>query len=57
MWKVGMSEAGVDAILGGGAMLGPEAVAAEIALMGMIVGIKKLKHHTEHKREERRARD
>jgi hypothetical protein len=45
MWKMGMSEAGIDAILGGGALLGPEAIGAEIALMGMIVGIKKLKDH------------
>jgi hypothetical protein len=45
MFKAGMTEASIDAILGGSSLLGPEAVAAEIALMGMIVGIKKLKDH------------
>ena len=45
MWKAGFSEAGIDAILGGGALLGPEAIAAEVAMMGMIIGIKKLKDH------------
>ena len=42
---VGFSEAGIDALLGGGALLGPEAIAAEVALMGMIVAIKKIKQH------------
>jgi hypothetical protein len=45
MWKASFGEAGIDAILGGGALLGPEAIAGEIALMGMIIGIKKLKDH------------
>lgn len=40
-----MTETAVDAVLGGSMIAGPEAVAAEIALMGMIVGIKKLKVH------------
>lgn len=40
----GFSEAGLDAMIGGAA-LGPEAIAAEIAMMGMIIGIKKLKQH------------
>jgi hypothetical protein len=38
----GFSEAGLDAMIGGAA-LGPEMVAAEVALAGMIIGIKKLK--------------
>ena len=42
MFKTGFTEAGIDAILGSSA-LGPEAVAAEVALMGMIIGIKKIK--------------
>lgn len=40
----GFGEAGIDAMIGGAA-LGPEAIAAEIAMMGMIIGIKKLKQH------------
>jgi hypothetical protein len=43
MFKGFMAESSIDALLGGGAMLGPEAIAAEVALLGMIVGIKKLK--------------
>jgi hypothetical protein len=43
MMKGLMSEGAIDALMGGGAMLGPEAIAGEIALMGMIIGIKKLK--------------
>lgn len=50
MWKAGMTSEGVDAILGGSMALGPEAVAAEIALMGMIVGIKKIKQHHDNKK-------
>jgi len=40
-----LSEGGIDALIGGSAAFGPEAVAAEVALMGFIVGIKKLKEH------------
>lgn len=45
MWKSMMAESSIDAILGGSALAGPELVASEIALLGMIVGIKKLKDH------------
>jgi hypothetical protein len=41
----GFSEAGIDALIGGTALAAPELIAAEVALMGMIVGIKKLKQH------------
>lgn len=41
----GFSEAGIDGILAGSALAGPEVIAGEIALMGMIIGIKKLKQH------------
>jgi hypothetical protein len=37
-----LAEGGLEAIIGGSAALGPEAIAAEIAVMGMILGIKKL---------------
>ncbi len=40
MWKMGIGAEGIEAILGGSAALGPEAVGAEIAIMGLIVGIR-----------------
>jgi hypothetical protein len=40
-----MAESSIDAILGGSALAGPELVAAEVAMLGMIIGIKKLKEH------------
>ena len=46
MWKASFGEASLDALLGGAGAsvaLGPEVIASEIAIMGMIVGIKKLK--------------
>ena len=44
MMKGLMSEASVDAIIGAEMAAGqPELVAAEIALMSMVIGIKKLK--------------
>ena len=39
------SEAGVDALLAGGAALGPEAIAGELAIMGLGICIKKMKEH------------
>jgi hypothetical protein len=45
MWKTMMAESSIDAILGGSALAGPELVGAELAMMGMIIGIKKLKEH------------
>ena len=58
MWKAGMTEGGMDALIGAGSAeaiaLGPETMGASIALMGMIIGVKKLKHHVENKRERKR---
>jgi len=50
MMKGLMTESAVEGIMAGSMAAGPEAVAAEIALMGMIVGIKKLKNHHENKK-------
>jgi len=50
-----MTEGGIDAILGADALiLGPETMGASVALMGMIIGIKRLKGHVEHKKEQKR---
>ena len=50
MWKASMTSEGVDAILGGSMAFGPEAVAAEVALMGVIIGIKAIKKHHDTKK-------
>jgi hypothetical protein len=49
MWKAGLTEGGTDALLGSlGAEIGTgqiELVAAELALFGVIMGVKKIKEH------------
>jgi hypothetical protein len=57
MWKMGISEAGSEALLGsmGAEMMAgqPELVVAEMAIMGFIMGAKKLSEHHKKKKEAR----
>jgi hypothetical protein len=57
MWKAGFSEAGTDAIMasfGAEAMAGqPELILGEMALLGFIMGAKKLSEHHKKKKAER----
>ncbi len=52
-----MMEGGIEAILGSTAVAGPEMIAVDIAMMGMILGIKKLSEHHKAKKADKEVRE
>jgi hypothetical protein len=48
-----LMEGGIEAIIGSSMVAGPEMIAVDIALMGVVLGVKKLAEHHKAKKAEK----
>lgn len=54
MWKVGMNDALIDSMMAETMAGAPELAVAELAIMGFIMGAKKISQHHRNKKETQR---
>ena len=52
-----MMEGGIEALIGSSMVAGPEMIAVDVALMGMVLGIKKLAEHHKAKKADKEVRE